>query len=210
MIGMPGPSAVRRPARITLASTPPIVDRTMHSRGGSCGLGRGLRDRLPCGGEGIRREVAPEPDHDVDRIRREQGQRHGVLAEAQHRGHLATGARAGKLDPRVASPHGVDHGLVVDPPGAQQQARPWEPLRRDRRRNRRRPPPGRSRGRRRRCGRRPSGTWPEDTPPTALHVPGRRPAGVPLGRQAWIASRVIRRAWIRQITRVSRARCSTG
>ena len=28
--------------------------------------------------------------------------------------------------------------------------------------------------------------------------------------QAWIASRVTRRAWIRQMTRVSRARCSIG
>ncbi len=148
------------------------------------GLGRCLRDGLPRGGDGSRGEVAPEPDHDVDRIRREQGQRHGVLAEAQHRGHLAAGARAGELDPGVACSARRRSRPGGRPPRRSTAGRPWGPLRRDRHRTGRRPPRARSRGRRRRCGRRPSGTWPEDTPPAAVHVPGRSPRPHARGERA--------------------------
>ena len=81
----------------------------------------GLRDGLVGGGDVIGREVAAQPGHDVDRIRREQGERHGVLAEAQDRGHLARAARSGELDPGVTGSHLVDHELVVDLPGAHQE-----------------------------------------------------------------------------------------
>ena len=85
-------------------------------------LGGRLRDRLPGRREAILGEVAPEPDDDVDRIRREQGEGHGVLAKAEHGGHLAGAGHPSELDPRVASAHLVDHGLVIDAPGAHQES----------------------------------------------------------------------------------------
>ena len=90
---------------MTLASTPPIVDSTMHSRGGSRVLAVASATACWAAARRIGGEVAPEPDDDVDRIRREQRERHGVLAEAQDGRHLAGAARAGELDPRVAGAH---------------------------------------------------------------------------------------------------------
>ena len=98
-----------------------MVDTTTHRRGGRSCLGGGLRHGPAGGGKRICDKVAPEPDDDVDRVRREERECHGVLAEAQDGGHLAGAARTGELDPRVPGAHAIDGVLVVDFPGAHEE-----------------------------------------------------------------------------------------